>query len=182
MKDDGSANLASGSSVNAVLTKPVDSQRSKPGDPVNARTIQAARTERGTSIPKGSSFIGHVSEAHAGAEGQSGSSLGIVFDKVVTRDGHEIPLRNVGIQVVAAAEPSAASSAGDAGTLMGATGGAGPSRGGGLVGRTSGAVGATVGSGLSTASGGAGCLSQEAPPALCKPARERWEGWTPPGC
>ena len=29
--DDTSANLASGSSVNAVLTKPVDSRRSKPG-------------------------------------------------------------------------------------------------------------------------------------------------------
>src|SRR2546425_730987 len=50
--DDTSANLASGSSVNAVLTKPVDSRRSKPGDPVSARTTQAARTEGGTSIPK----------------------------------------------------------------------------------------------------------------------------------
>ncbi len=151
--DDTSANLASGSSVNAVLTKPVDSRRSKPGDPVNARTTQAARTEGGTSIPKGSTLVGHVSDAHAGAEGQAASSMGIVFDKAVTRDGREIPLRNVGIQAVAAAEASAESSAGNAGEMMGAAGTAGMSRGGGLLGRTTGAVGGTVGSGLGATRG-----------------------------
>src|SRR5580704_3545952 len=36
--DEGGTALASGSSVNAVLTKPVDSRRSKPGDPIAART------------------------------------------------------------------------------------------------------------------------------------------------
>jgi len=163
--DDASANLASGSSVNAVLTKPVDSQRSKPGDPVTARTTQAARTEGDTSIPKDSTLIGHISEAHGGAEGQTGSSMGIVFDKAVTRDGHEIALRNVGIQAVAAAEASAASRAADADTLRGASGGARVSRGGGVLGRTSGAVGATVGSGLSTASSGAGSGAMGGPDA-----------------
>ena len=156
--DDTSASLASGSSVNAVLTKPVDSGRSKPGDPVSARTTQNARTEGGTSIPKGSTLMGHVSDAHVAAEGQAGSSMGIVFDKVVTRDGHEIPLRNVGIQAVAAAEASAASSAPDAGAVMGAAGGAGMSRRGGLLGRTTGTVGGTVGSGLGAA-GGVGSLA-----------------------
>ena len=156
--DDTSANLASGSSVNAVLTKPVDSRRSKPGDPVSARTTQAARTEGGTSIPKGSTLIGHLSDAHAAAEGQAASSMGIVFDKAVTRDGREIPLRNVGIQAVAAAEASAESTAGNAGEMTGAAGTAGSSRGGGLLGRTTGAVGGTLGSGVG-AVGGAGSLA-----------------------
>jgi len=163
--DDSGANLASGSSVNAVLTKPLDSKRSKPGDPVSARTTQNARTEGGTSIPKGSTLIGHVSDAHAAAEGQAGSSMGIVFDKAVTRDGHEIPLRYLGIQAMAAAEASAASSAGDAGAMMGAAGRAGMSRGGGLLGRTTGAVGGTVGSGLG-ATGGVGSLAGGASGAL----------------
>src|SRR5439155_3083194 len=158
--DDTSASLASGSSVNAVLTKPVDSGRSKPGDPVSARTTQNARTGGGTSIPRGSTLMGHVSDAHAAAEGQAGSSVGIVFDKAVTRDGHEIALRNVGIQAVAAAEASAASSAGEVapmrGAMTSAAGGAGMSRGAGLLGRT-GAVGGTVGSGLGAA-GGVGSL------------------------
>ncbi len=143
--DDTSANLASGSSVNAVLTKPVDSRHTKPGDPVSARTTQNARTEGGTSIPRGSTLVGHVSDAYAAAEGRAGSSVGIVFDKAVTRDGHEIALRNVGIQAVAAAEASAASSAGEVAPMTGAMtsagGGADMSRGGGLLGRTTGGVG-----------------------------------------
>ena len=159
--DDTSANLANGSSVNAVLTKPVDSRHTKPGDPVSARTTQNARTEGGTSIPKGSTLMGHVSDAHAAAEDQAGSSVGIVFDKAVTRDGHEIALRNVGIQAVAAAEANAASSAGEVAPMTGAMTsagrGAGMSRGGGLLGRT-GAVGGTVGSGLGAA-GGVGSLA-----------------------
>jgi hypothetical protein len=73
--DDASANLASGSSVSAVLTRPVDSTHSRPGDPVSARASQIATTEGGTSIPK-HSLSGHVSEARAGAS--------------VTRGEHEI--------------------------------------------------------------------------------------------
>ena len=160
--DDTSANLASGSSVNAVLTKPVDSRHTKPGYPVSARTTQNARTEGGTSIPRGSTLVGHVSDAYAAAEGRAGSSVGIVFDKAVTRDGHEIALRNVGIQAVAAAEASAASSAGEVAPMTGAMtsagGGADMSRGGGLLGRTTGGVGGTVGSGLGAA-GGVGSLA-----------------------
>ena len=169
--DDTSANLASGSSVNAVLTKPVDSGRNKPGDPVSAHTTQPAKTEGGTSIPKGSTLIGHVSDARAAADGQAGSSMGIVFDKAVTRDGHEIPLRNVGIQAVAAAETSAESTAGDASAMTGVGGSAG-SRGGGLLGRTTGAVGGTVGSGLGTTrsvgsvAGGATGAMQAGPGAM----------------
>src|SRR3984893_2640503 len=162
--DDTSANLASGSSVNAVLTKPVDSGRNKPGDPVSAHTTQPAKTEGGTSIPKGHTLIGHVSDARAAGDGQAGSSMGIVFDKAVTRDGHEIPLRNVGIQAVAAAETSAESTAGDTGAMPRAGGGAG-SRGGGLLGRTTGAVGGTAGSSLG-ATRGVGSLAGGATGAL----------------
>src|SRR5436190_1446825 len=136
---DNSAALAGDSSVNAVLTKPVDSRRSKPGDPVNARTTQPTRTEDGRSIPKGSTLVGHVSEAHARAEGQADSAVGIVFDKAVTRDGHEIPLRNVGIRAVAAAEGAASGGVGDSGMMTGSGGGmaGGRTGSGGLVGRAS---------------------------------------------
>jgi hypothetical protein len=59
---DNSAALAGDSSVNAVLTKPGDSRRSKSGDPVNARTTQPARTADGRSILKGRALARHVSE------------------------------------------------------------------------------------------------------------------------
>jgi hypothetical protein len=144
-----------------VLTKPVDSRKSKPGDPVSARTTQPARTDDGKSIPKGSTLVGHVSEAHARAEGQADSAVGIVFDKAVTRDGHEIPLRNVAIRAIAAAEGSAAASAGDSGMMTGAggmTAGRGGG-GGGLVGRATGAVGGTLGAGVGAAGSATGSLA-----------------------
>lgn len=170
---DHNASLANGSAVNAELMRPVDSRKSKPGDPVNARTTEPARTEDGRSIPKGSTLVGHVSEAHARGEGQADSAVGIVFDKAVTRDGHEIPLRNVGIRALAAAGGSAAASTGEAGSTMGAgamgAGGMAAGRGlggGGLVGRTAGGVGGTLGSGVGAAGGVTGSLAGSTTGAL----------------
>ena len=154
---DNSAALESGSSVNAVLTKPVDS-RSKPGDPVSARTTQPARTEDGRPIPKGSTLVGHVAQAHARGEGKAESAVGIVFDKAVTKEGREIPLRNVAIRAVAAPESAASAGVGDSGVMTG-SGGGGRAGGGGLVGRTTGAVGSTVGAGLGAAGSATGSLT-----------------------
>lgn len=168
---DHTAQLAADSSANAVLTKPVDSGKAKPGDPVSGRITQAARTSDGTAIPEGSALVGHISEAHGRGEGQASSAVGIVFDKAVTRDGREIPLGNVGIRALAAAEGAASASAGDSGMMMGGGGGAmsgtAPGRGGGgLVGRTSGAVGGTLGGGLGTAGAATGSLGGTARGAL----------------
>ena len=167
---DHTAQLAADSSVNAVLTKPVDSGKTKPGDPVAARTTQAARTGDGTAIPEGSMLVGHVSEAHGRGEGQASSAVGIVFDKAVTKDGREIPLRGVGIRALAAAEGAGSASAGDSGTMIGGggvmSGGASGRGGGGLVGRTSGAAGGAVGGGLGTAGAATGSLGGTARGAL----------------
>jgi hypothetical protein len=151
--------LASGSSVNAVLVKPVDSAHSKPGDPVSARTMQAVKTEDGTTIPAGSQLVGHIAEAPAGATGAAGSSIGIVFDRALMKGGHEVPLRHVGIRALAAAESAATLGAGEGSAMMGASGGMGGGArgglgGGGLVGRTGGAVGGTLGGAVN----GAGSL------------------------
>jgi hypothetical protein len=165
---DNSAALAGDSSVNAVLTKPVDSRKSKPGDPVNARTTQPAKTEDGRSIPRGSTLVGHVSEVHARGEGQADSAVGIVFDRAVTRDGHEIPLRNVAIRAVAAAESAMSAGVGDSGMMTEPRGGmsGGRAGGGGGVGRTTGAVGSTVGAGLSAAGSATGSLAASGAGAL----------------
>ena len=165
--DGGSAALASGSSVNAVLTQPVDSRRSKPGDAVSARTTQDARTDSGASIPKGSLLMGHIAQVRS--ESEATSSMAIVFDKAVARDHREIPLRNVAIQAVAAAEASGAAGVADTGEMtsaggggMGAGGALGAGRGGlggGLVGHATGALGESVGTGVGSVAGGAGSLA-----------------------
>ncbi len=167
---DRSAQLATDSSLNAVLTKPVDSGKAKPGDPVSARTTQPARTSDGTSIPEGSALVGHVTEVRAHGDGQASSAVGIAFDKAVTKDGRQIPLRNVGIRALAAAEDAGAASVGDSGMMMGASGvggGMAAARGGGgLVGRTTGSVGGALGGGRGTAGGAMGSLGGSTAGAL----------------
>jgi hypothetical protein len=159
--------LASGSSVNAVLVKPVDSERSKPGDPVSARTMQAVKTEDGTTIPAGSQLVGHIAEAPASAGAAAGSSIAIVFDRALMKGGHEVRLRHVGIRALAAAESAASLGAGEGSAMMGASGGMGGGArgglgGGGLVGRTGGAVGGTLGGAVN----GAGSLGASGVGAL----------------
>ncbi len=151
--NDNRAALASGSSVNAVLTKPVDSGRSKPGDPVSARTTEASRTDGGVEIPKGSTLMGHVVDAHARGAAQSESSLAVVFDRAVTKHHAEIPLRDVSLRAIGAAEAAASSDIGNESMSAGGAGMGAARGGGGLVTRTSGTLGATAGAGLGGVSG-----------------------------
>ena len=170
---DSGAELAADSSVNAVLAQSVDSRKSKPGDPVKARTTQPTRTSDGTPIPTGSTLMGHVSEVRARGEGHSDSALGIVFDKAVTKDGREIALHHVAIRALAAAETAASGSVSGGGMTMGAGGmgaggmaAGGSMRGGGLAGRTTGTVGGALGGGLGAAGGVTGSVGETTGGAL----------------
>lgn len=141
-----SASLSSGTTMNAALNGSLDARKNKPGDTFIARTTDSAKSDGKVIIPKGSKLVGHVTEAKARAKGESQSSLGIVFDKAILRNGQEIPL-NVAIQAVALAETAASSSLGDA-DLSGAGGAVASGRasgGGALGGVTSAAGGAVVG-------------------------------------
>src|SRR5712664_805277 len=116
------ASLAGGTAFNAALSSPIDSKKCKPGDPVNAHTTEAAKSEGKTVIPKGSKLVGHVTQASARGKGQSESSLGIVFDKAILKNGQEIPW-NAGIQALASAQSSASAAGSDMDTMgsMGAS-------------------------------------------------------------
>src|SRR6201993_1173264 len=119
----GQANaaLASGTTFKAGLSSPVDSKKCKPGDPVNGKTTEAVKAEGKTVIPKGSKLEGHVTQASARAKGEAESSLGIVFDKAILKNGEEVPL-NVAIQALASAQSAATA---NTGTDLSAGGGAG---------------------------------------------------------
>lgn len=153
-----SASLASGTTMNAALSRPVDAKKNKPGDPVMARTTQATKSDGQVVIPKGTQLVGHVTQAQARSKNQSQSDLGIVFDKAVLKNGQEVPL-NVTIQAVAAASRMAST----AGTEdLGLSGGAAGS--GMASGRRSGGGGALggVGSTAGGAVGGAGAVASPA--------------------
>ncbi len=142
---EANASLASGTAFNAALSSPIDSKKCKPGDAVNARTTEAVKSEGKTVIPKGSKLVGHVTQASARAKGESESSLGIVFDRAILKNGQEIPL-SAGIQALAAAQSSVSA----AGSDIDAFGGAGASAAGSGAGGGRGALG-----GVTSAAGGA---------------------------
>ena len=157
--EQANASLASGTAFNAALSSPIDSKKCKPGDPVNARTTEAAKSEGKTVIPKGSKLVGHVTEASARAKGESESSLGIVFDKAILKNGQEIPLDNVTIQAIASAQSSASAAGADMDTMgdMGASAaGSGMASGRGALGGATSTAGAAVGAVTNTAANAGG--------------------------
>ena len=147
------AALASGTAFNAALSSPIDSKKCKPGDPVNAKTTEAAKSEGKTVIPKGSKLVGHVTQASARSKGESESALGIVFDKAILKNGQEMPL-NVTIQALASAENSASVAGSDLDTMGGAGAtavGSGVSGGRGALGGVTSTAGGATGTVTNTA-------------------------------
>jgi hypothetical protein len=100
--ESGATTLAAGTAISAELLNSLDSKKLKAGDEVKARTTDALKSADGrTILPKGAQLTGHITQATARAKGQADSSLGLVIDKALLKNGQEIPL-NVAIQAVAA--------------------------------------------------------------------------------
>jgi hypothetical protein len=144
------AALASGTTIEAMLTKSLHAKKNKEGDKVEAKTTSDVKSEGRVVIPKGSKLVGHVTQAKARTKGESDSMLGIQFDRALLKDGREVPL-NVVIQAVAAAQTAANADLGPAmqePILSGSGSGTGSgqaSGGGGLLGGAGGTVGAATG-------------------------------------
>jgi len=151
----GNAALANGSTFNAALNAPIDSKKAKPGDPVTAHTTEPAKSDGKTVMPRGTKLLGHVTQASARSNGESDSSLGVVFDKAILKNGQEIPL-NAGIQALASGQSATSAAGSDLDTF----GGAGASAAG--SGRASGRSGGTLGGVGSVAGGAVGAVTNTA--------------------
>lgn len=168
----GGAN-ASGWAADSAQMRPVagelegklDSKTAKVGEPVMLRTTQKMKTAAGFIIPRGSRFIGHVTDVQAHERGHEQSTMGVVFDRAELKNGQNIAIHSV-IESVgpSAAQLEAASMANDdafAGPAGGAvgSGAAGGRAGGGLFGGGAGVVGGAasavggVGSGVASTAG-----------------------------
>lgn len=160
----GGAN-ARGRAVGSAQMRPVtgelegklDSKTAKVGEPVMLKTTQKMKTADGFVIPRGSRFIGRVTEVHAHMRGHEQSTMGVVFDRAELKNGQSIAIHSV-IESVgpSAAQLEAASMANDdafAGPAGGAVGNGavGGRAGGGLLGGGAGVVG-----GATSAVGGVG--------------------------
>jgi len=87
------ARLENGSILYAELTKAVDAKKAKPGDPVTAVLVSDVLAHGKIVLRHDSKLLGHVTEAQIHSKDSPESRLGIVFDKVVTREG-EVPFES----------------------------------------------------------------------------------------
>lgn len=143
----GSAAVAADSTINAVLSKSVDSKSCKPGDQIFARTTQDVKSEGKVVIPKGSRLVGHVTEAKTRAKGESNSALGIAFDHAILKNGQQVEMNTV-VQAIAAAQAAPSPDADAMMSTSGSVAGSARSTGGGLLNT----VGSTAGSATGTLS------------------------------
>jgi len=102
--------IAPGTIIPAELAKSIDAKKAKPGDPVVAKITQDLLSNGQVVIPRGSKITGHVTQASGGKKGEQ-STLGIAFDKLIKKDGTEVPLQ-AAIQAIAKPQQSAALSSG----------------------------------------------------------------------
>ena len=137
-----SADISSGTKIDATLASSLDAEKNKPGDRVEALTTQDAKQQGKIILKMGTHLVGHVTQAQARARGRSQSQLGIVFDHAVLKNGDEVPF-NATIQALAVAQSSTTAAAGADDTMA---------SGGGLIGGVASTAGATAGSVMNTGS------------------------------
>jgi hypothetical protein len=98
---DNSLKIAPGALIPAELVKSLDSKKVKEGDPVNAKVSMDLLSGGKIAIPRESKLVGHVTEAKARGKGESESTLGVVFDRLILKNGHEVPVHAI-VQAVGA--------------------------------------------------------------------------------
>jgi hypothetical protein len=155
-----------GTIVPVELSKSIDSKKAKVGDEVTARVVSDVRSGGAVAIPRGSKLVGKITEANARAKGDATSSLGVVFDRAVLKNGSTINLVSTIQAVLAPPEIPASNSMGaGAGDDMGAGASGGAPRGGeaGGLGSTAGAIGNTAGSAVGAVGNTVGGVGNRAP-------------------
>jgi hypothetical protein len=161
----GNANAAgsleTGTTIDAVLTKSLDSKKVKEGDEVTAKTTQAVKGTGEATIPKGSKLIGHVTKVSSRAKGDSESSLGILFDRAEIGKGRAVPIHAV-IQALASARQNTSAAMDMGGEQPGEMPGPGYPSGAGASSSNGGVVGGTVNGVGHTVGNTAGTLGQTA--------------------
>lgn len=110
----GETTFAAGTAISAELTGSLDSKKAKQGEVVSARTTNALKSADGRIIlPAGTKLTGHVTQASARSAGQPDSTLGLVFEKAILKNGQQISFTSA-VQAVGAPTSSASTSPGPA--------------------------------------------------------------------
>lgn len=92
--------LPSGTVLPVDLSKSLDAKKSKEGDKIEAKTSTDMLEHGQIVVPRNTKIIGHVTQAKARTKESPDSTLGISFDRMLLKDGREVPLQFV-VQAVA---------------------------------------------------------------------------------
>src|SRR5712672_4717297 len=88
------ARMENGSILYAELSKTIDAKKAKVGDPVTAVLVADVLSHGKIVARHDSKLVGHVTEVQLHTKETPESRLGIVFDKVITKDG-EVPFQSL---------------------------------------------------------------------------------------
>jgi hypothetical protein len=80
-----------GTQIRAQLDKTIDAKKAKVGDEVTAKTTDNLNSTPPGLAAKGCKIIGHLVEVSA-QKGDTPAVLGITFDKMILKDGSDMPL------------------------------------------------------------------------------------------
>src|SRR5512147_381365 len=158
---EATGSLAEGTAINAVLAKPLDSRKCKPGEQVVATAAEDVKADGKVVVRKGSKLIGHVTKAETKGEGQANSSLGIVFDRALLKNGQQVQMNSV-VQAIAASRVNAAPVGDDAFAETSSAVGvahSGTAGGGGLLGGVTSTARSTTGTVANVGGGATGAVT-----------------------
>ena len=93
MQAPATASLAPGTILSVELSKSLDAKKLKASDKFEARTAIDLLSHGQIVVPRNTKVIGHVTEAKAHSKESADSILGLTFDRMISKDGREIPLQ-----------------------------------------------------------------------------------------
>ncbi len=92
--------LAPGTLLAVELSKSLDARKTKANDRVEARTASDMLAHGRIVVPRNTKIVGHVTEAKAHSKDSPDSKLGVTFDRMLLKDGREVPLQ-LAVQAIA---------------------------------------------------------------------------------
>jgi hypothetical protein len=90
----------SGTLLSIELSKSLDAKKAKPNDRIEARTATDLLAHGQIVVPRNAKIVGHVTEAKARSKASPDSMIGITFDRMLLKDGREVPLQ-LAVQAIA---------------------------------------------------------------------------------
>lgn len=160
-------------SVSAELTKSVDTKKAQVGDEINAKITNDAKLPDGTELPKGTKLVGNVVDVKAKSKDENDSRLVLVLNRVVLKDGHEMPIKAAVTSMTAPASNASFDMPSVGGGSVGGGAPSGGGRGSAEAGGSSAGASSTPSTPTPGMSGGTSGSAQVAKGEMLKSAQDR---------